>query len=66
MSDSFIDRSSLSPISLIALIKPFYPGKIVSIASGSQHSLAMADDGYVFAWGYAGYGRLGLGDQKDK
>jgi alpha-tubulin suppressor-like RCC1 family protein len=40
--------------------------KIVSIASGNQHSLAMDEDGYVWAWGYAGYSRLGLQDQKDR
>ncbi|KAJ9110156.1 hypothetical protein QFC20_003008 [Naganishia adeliensis] len=48
------------------LIKPFTDRKIVQIASGQQHSLAMSDDGYVWAWGFAGYGRLGLGDQKDR
>ena len=40
--------------------------KIVQIASGNQHSLAMDDDGYVYAWGFAGYSRLGLQDTKDR
>ena len=65
------------------LIKPFSDRKIVMIASGQQHSLALNEDGYVWAWGtfssnsrfaskvivktgFAGYGRLGLGDQKDR
>ncbi|KAI5454507.1 hypothetical protein NCC49_003405 [Naganishia albida] len=48
------------------LIRPFTERKIVMIASGQQHSLALSDDGYVWAWGFAGYGRLGLGDQKDR
>jgi hypothetical protein len=48
------------------LIRPFTESKIVQIASGSQHSLAMDSEGLVWAWGYAGYGRLGLGDQVDK
>ncbi|KAJ9128152.1 hypothetical protein QFC24_000444 [Naganishia onofrii] len=48
------------------LIKPFTEKKIMMIASGSQHSLALSDDGYVWAWGFAGYARLGLGDQKDR
>jgi hypothetical protein len=39
---------------------------VAQIASGSQHSLALDNEGYVYAWGYAGYARLGLGDQKDK
>jgi alpha-tubulin suppressor-like RCC1 family protein len=33
------------------LIKPFTEKKIMMIASGSQHSLALSDDGYVWAWG---------------
>ncbi|KAI9634109.1 regulator of chromosome condensation 1/beta-lactamase-inhibitor protein II [Dioszegia hungarica] len=40
--------------------------KIVQIASGNQHSLALDDEGYVYAWGFAGYSRLGLQDQKDR
>ncbi|WVR07652.1 hypothetical protein IAU60_004694 [Kwoniella sp. DSM 27419] len=40
--------------------------KIVQIASGSQHSLALDEEGYVYAWGFAGYSRLGLQDQKDR
>lgn len=48
------------------LIQPFVNKDIVQIASGTQHSLAMDKDGYVYAWGFAGYARLGLGDQKDQ
>lgn len=40
--------------------------KMKQIASGNQHSLAMDEEGYVYAWGYAGYSRLGLQDQKDR
>ncbi|ODN94743.1 hypothetical protein L198_04887 [Cryptococcus wingfieldii CBS 7118] len=40
--------------------------KVVEIASGNQHSLALDEEGYVYAWGYAGYSRLGLSDQKDR
>ncbi|ORY33394.1 regulator of chromosome condensation 1/beta-lactamase-inhibitor protein II [Naematelia encephala] len=40
--------------------------KIVQIASGNQHSLAVDEEGYVYAWGFAGYSRLGLQDQKDR
>ena len=39
--------------------------KIVDIASGQQHSLALDERGYVYAWGFAGLGRLGLGNQVD-
>ncbi|KAL1412746.1 hypothetical protein Q8F55_000493 [Vanrija albida] len=40
--------------------------KVVQISSGSQHSLALDDEGNVWAWGHAGYARLGLGDTKDR
>jgi alpha-tubulin suppressor-like RCC1 family protein len=40
--------------------------KIVQIASGNQHSLCLDDEGFVYAWGFAGYSRLGLQDQKER
>ncbi|KAK2467166.1 hypothetical protein APHAL10511_000715 [Amanita phalloides] len=39
--------------------------KIVQIASGPQHTLAVDDTGVVYVWGYNGYCRLGLGNQVD-
>ncbi|KAI0290568.1 regulator of chromosome condensation 1/beta-lactamase-inhibitor protein II [Russula brevipes] len=39
--------------------------KIVQIACGQQHSIALDEDGIVYVWGYNGYCRLGLGNQKD-
>ncbi|XP_057738312.1 ultraviolet-B receptor UVR8 isoform X1 [Arachis stenosperma] len=33
--------------------------KIVAIASGAYHNLALADDGSVWSWGYNIYGQLG-------
>ena len=33
--------------------------KIIQIACGSNHSYALDDEGNVYAWGFAGYGRLG-------
>ncbi|GAA5916794.1 hypothetical protein JCM6882_004169 [Rhodosporidiobolus microsporus] len=38
---------------------------IVEIASGQQHNVAMDDEGYCYAWGFGGLGRLGLGAQVD-
>ncbi|KAL0074080.1 regulator of chromosome condensation 1/beta-lactamase-inhibitor protein II [Phycomyces blakesleeanus] len=39
--------------------------KVVSIASGTNHSLALDDEGFVYSWGFGGYGRLGHSEQKD-
>ena len=35
------------------------------MACGQQHAIALDDTGLVYVWGYNGYCRLGLGDQKD-
>jgi len=48
------------------LVQGFKDKKIARIASGNQHSLAIDEDGYVYSWGYNGYCRLGLQDQKDR
>ncbi|KAI8377547.1 regulator of chromosome condensation 1/beta-lactamase-inhibitor protein II [Radiomyces spectabilis] len=47
------------------LVKALIERNIVSIACGANHSLAMDDGGYVYSWGFGGYGRLGHGEQKD-
>ncbi|GAA6004324.1 hypothetical protein JCM10207_000669 [Rhodosporidiobolus poonsookiae] len=39
--------------------------KIVQITSGQQHNIALDDEGYCYAWGFGGLGRLGLGAQQD-
>ena len=49
----------------IALVKDLEDKKIVQIASGQQHSIAMDSDGGVYGWGFNGYCRLGLGNQVD-
>lgn len=35
--------------------------RIAAVAAGMQHSLALSEDGRVFAWGAGHYGALGLG-----
>lgn len=35
---------------------------IIAIAAGGSHSLALAADGTIYAWGWNGHGQLGLGD----
>ncbi|KAI0041832.1 RCC1/BLIP-II [Auriscalpium vulgare] len=39
--------------------------KIVDVSCGQQHTIAIDDEGLVLVWGYNGYCRLGLGNQKD-
>jgi len=38
--------------------------KIVSIAAGELHSIAVAENGMVYSWGWGSHGRLGHGDEK--
>jgi alpha-tubulin suppressor-like RCC1 family protein len=46
-------------------VKAFEGKKIVQIACGQQHSIALDSQGFVHVWGYNGYCRLGLGNQQD-
>ncbi len=39
--------------------------KIIKIAAGSSHSLALTDDGKVYAWGWNSYGQLGNNSHAD-
>jgi len=34
-------------------------GTIIQVAAGMNHSMALADDGTVYTWGFNGYGQLG-------
>jgi alpha-tubulin suppressor-like RCC1 family protein len=38
------------------------PVHVTMVSAGESHSLALTNDGRVFAWGVARYGRLGIGD----
>ncbi|XP_055811130.1 ultraviolet-B receptor UVR8 isoform X3 [Solanum dulcamara] len=37
--------------------------RIVSVAAGGRHTLALSDIGQVWGWGYGGEGQLGLGSR---
>lgn len=37
--------------------------KIMSVAAGGRHTLALSDVGQVWGWGYGGEGQLGLGSR---
>jgi alpha-tubulin suppressor-like RCC1 family protein len=39
--------------------------KVIEIAAGEDHSLALTEAGEVFSWGHGLYGQLGQGDVKD-
>ncbi|GAA5861482.1 hypothetical protein JCM3774_000265 [Rhodotorula dairenensis] len=48
------------------LVKGAIEGKkIVQITSGQQHNVVLDSEGYCYAWGFGGLGRLGLGVQAD-
>ncbi|RUO95429.1 regulator of chromosome condensation 1/beta-lactamase-inhibitor protein II, partial [Jimgerdemannia flammicorona] len=47
------------------MVKGFAGKHIVSVACGANHTIALDKDGYVYSWGFGGYGRLGHGEQKD-
>lgn len=38
--------------------------RFVHVAAGAMHSLALADDGMLYAWGNNYYGQLGIGTQE--
>ncbi|KAL6844125.1 hypothetical protein ACP4OV_025798 [Aristida adscensionis] len=39
---------------------------IVKVACGTNHTVAVDSGGYVYTWGFGGYGRLGHREQKDE
>lgn len=45
---------------------PIFNVKFASVSVGSEHSLAVTDDGDLYAWGYNLYGQLGMGDRIDR
>jgi uncharacterized delta-60 repeat protein len=53
--------SSLTPVAVSGLGGPTGPANIVHLASGRSHSLALAEDGRIFAWGSNNSGQLGNG-----
>lgn len=39
---------------------------ITKVACGNNHTVAVDSDGFVYTWGFGGYGRLGHREQKDE
>ncbi|GAA0143343.1 guanyl-nucleotide exchange factor [Lithospermum erythrorhizon] len=40
--------------------------KLISIAAGEAHTLALSGDGSVYSWGRGPFGRLGTGSEQDQ
>jgi alpha-tubulin suppressor-like RCC1 family protein len=38
--------------------------RVVMVATGGAHTVALSEAGHVFTWGYGRYGRLGHGDEE--
>ena len=60
-----VTTNSSSPVAVQTTGTPMAGKSIVNIAAGGYHSLALADDGTVYAWGYNPTGQLGNGATVD-
>lgn len=56
------DQDALVP----RLVETLRTTKIVGLACGSEHSVAVTDQGQVYAWGFGRMGCLGTGDFNDR
>jgi len=54
---------TISPRPVMRSLAALHSRRIVSVAAGKRHSLAVDEDGVVFAWGDGSSGQLGLGDR---
>ncbi|CAG2177086.1 unnamed protein product [Oppiella nova] len=61
MSD-MCDGTDINNTLPIRVKGPLESCRIVSIACGTNHSMAVSDTGAVYSWGYNGCGQLGLGN----
>lgn len=43
------------------LVRALAGRRVVQVAAGQEHSLALGAGGEVYAWGHGNYGQLGLG-----
>jgi alpha-tubulin suppressor-like RCC1 family protein len=49
-----------------AEMQPVATPKIIDVQCGPEHTVALAEDGNVFTWGFGAYGRLGHTDNVDQ
>jgi alpha-tubulin suppressor-like RCC1 family protein/sugar lactone lactonase YvrE len=59
-----LGRGAAGVASSLSLAVPV-PGATTAVQAGAAHSLALADDGTVSAWGYGAFGQLGTGSLGD-
>ncbi|GBG84816.1 hypothetical protein CBR_g39192 [Chara braunii] len=45
---------------------PLDTRKVIEIGAGSEHTVAIAERGLVFTWGWGEHGQLGCGDQENR
>nr|XP_006818715.1 PREDICTED: probable E3 ubiquitin-protein ligase HERC4-like [Saccoglossus kowalevskii] len=55
---------SLEPKPIPRLIKSLEDMRVVQVACGSSHSLALTTNGQIYAWGANDHGQLGLGSKE--
>ncbi|KAL1194946.1 Ultraviolet-B receptor UVR8 [Cardamine amara subsp. amara] len=60
-SSSPSDNTELSALPCLVSLAPGV--RIVEVAAGGRHTLALSDIGQVWGWGYGGEGQLGLGSR---
>ena len=56
-----LGEKSLKPVKVKGWNGSGYLSNIVAIAAGGWHSLAIAEDGTIYAWGFGYYGQTGIG-----
>ncbi|GEM_PF-727460 len=58
--------SSTSPVQVKDAGGTHYLSRVAAVACGGRHSLALKEDGTVWAWGYNYFGQLGDGTATDR
>jgi alpha-tubulin suppressor-like RCC1 family protein len=58
-------RSTFKEIPHFSQIITLASIRVVAIAAGGNHGVALDEDGLVYTWGYGAYGRLGNGAPAD-
>jgi hypothetical protein len=60
------EQDRLVPTLLAASKTVFEASKIVTLATGGDHTMAVGENGALWAWGWGSYCQLGLGDTNNR